>query len=297
VGGQRLIGPARREQRPASGSRHRLSSTSSPVPRSSSARRSGPPGRRRRHHCGGPPPPRSPVRRTGSPSVRRSRSRSASALVRALWLGCSRPVAAPPPSNRSARSASRARSAHGRSARPRRNALVGVDEAHERGVGRSSSAAKKAEAARRISLARRSSLISRRSLRSSADFSEVSPGRRPASISAWCTQVRSVSASLCPASPRSGESPRTRTDTGHAAPPPGAPRAGAVRSGTASASVDPSQKGSLYKIRGVVQGDRTYPPGTAERRTKLSRTTAPWRREGGRVAHSDRLSQGNRGSP
>jgi len=63
--------------------------------------------------------------------------------------------------------------------------LMLVNESHElRCAGLSSSAAKKAEAARRISLARRSSRTSARSRRNSADSSLLTPGRRPASISA-----------------------------------------------------------------------------------------------------------------
>jgi hypothetical protein len=51
------------------------------------------------------------------------------------------------------------------------------DEPHERGEGRSSSAAKKADAAFKISLARRSSAFSRRNRLSSADSSVVVPAR------------------------------------------------------------------------------------------------------------------------
>jgi hypothetical protein len=51
------------------------------------------------------------------------------------------------------------------------------DEPHERGEGRSSSAAKKAEAAFKISLARRSSAFSRRNRFNSADSSAVVPAR------------------------------------------------------------------------------------------------------------------------
>src|SRR5262249_39731264 len=72
--------------------------------------------------------------------------------------------------------------------------LVLVDEPHERCCGRSSPAAKKTDAALRISLARRSSAFSRFSRLISACSSLVSPGRVPASTSAWRTHLRSVSA-------------------------------------------------------------------------------------------------------
>ncbi|GAB3186867.1 hypothetical protein GCM10027259_52130 [Micromonospora palomenae] len=52
-----------------------------------------------------------------------------------------------------------------------------VNETHERVVGRSSSAAKKADAAFKISFARRNSAFSRRSRFNSADSSDVTPGR------------------------------------------------------------------------------------------------------------------------
>jgi hypothetical protein len=64
--------------------------------------------------------------------------------------------------------------------------LVCVDEGHQRGCGRSSSAPKKAAAALRISLARRSRLTS-------ADSCNVIPGRCPPSQPCR-THVRSVSA-------------------------------------------------------------------------------------------------------
>src|SRR5262249_22114350 len=76
--------------------------------------------------------------------------------------------------------------------------LVLADKAHERCCGRSSSAAKKADAALRISLARRSSRTSARSLRTSADSSLLTPGRWPASTSAWRYHLRSVSADPMP---------------------------------------------------------------------------------------------------
>ena len=67
--------------------------------------------------------------------------------------------------------------------------LVPVDELDDQRCGRSSSAAKKAEAAFRISFARRNSLFSAFSFRSSADSSPVTPGRCPASTSAFRTQL------------------------------------------------------------------------------------------------------------
>jgi len=58
---------------------------------------------------------------------------------------------------------------------------------------RSSSAAAKTLQTRRISFARRSSRTSRSSSLIRDVSSEVVPGRRPPSISAWRTQVRSAS--------------------------------------------------------------------------------------------------------
>jgi len=66
--------------------------------------------------------------------------------------------------------------------------LMLVNQPHElRCAGPSSSAAKKADAALRISLPRRSSRTSARSRHNSADSSLLTPGRLPASISAWRT--------------------------------------------------------------------------------------------------------------
>src|SRR5256714_10199600 len=80
-----------------------------------------------------------------------------------------------------------------------------VDEPHERGCDRSSSAAKKTDAALRISLARLSSATSRRSFLISAASWDVTPGRAPALTSAWRTHLRSVSAvpipSFCATAP------------------------------------------------------------------------------------------------
>ena len=61
-------------------------------------------------------------------------------------------------------------------------------------------AAKKVDAALRIPLARLSSAFSRRSRFSSADSSDVSPGRWPASTSVWRTHLRTVSAVPIPSS-------------------------------------------------------------------------------------------------
>src|SRR4051794_16079501 len=73
-------------------------------------------------------------------------------------------------------------------------ALVLVDELDDRFSRRSSSAwAKNADAVLRISFTRRSSRFSRSSSISRCASSVVVPGRTPPSISAWVTQLRSVS--------------------------------------------------------------------------------------------------------
>jgi hypothetical protein len=60
-------------------------------------------------------------------------------------------------------------------------ALMLGDEPTDQWCGRSSSAAKKAEAVFKIELALRNSAFSRRSFFNSADSSDVTPGRAPAS--------------------------------------------------------------------------------------------------------------------
>src|SRR6266545_2752911 len=71
--------------------------------------------------------------------------------------------------------------------------LVGVDVGDHLLGRRSSSAAKKAEALLRISLARRSSRFSRSRAFRRSRSSVVRPGRRPSSVSARRTHLRSVS--------------------------------------------------------------------------------------------------------
>src|SRR3954449_12809720 len=71
--------------------------------------------------------------------------------------------------------------------------FVFVDVADGQREGRSSSAAKKADALFRMAFARRSSRTSRSSSASRLASSVVVPGRVPSSISAWVTQLRSVS--------------------------------------------------------------------------------------------------------
>ena len=61
---------------------------------------------------------------------------------------------------------------------------MSTDEVHDQPCGRSNSAAKKADAAFKIAFARLSSAFSRFSRFSSADSSDVTPGRWPASTSA-----------------------------------------------------------------------------------------------------------------
>jgi hypothetical protein len=68
------------------------------------------------------------------------------------------------------------------------------DEPGDQRVGRSISAAKKADAVFKIALALRNSAFSRRRRFNSADSSVVIPARAPASIWAWRTYLRTVSA-------------------------------------------------------------------------------------------------------
>ncbi len=79
--------------------------------------------------------------------------------------------------------------------------LVLVDEPHERGCGRSSSAAKKAEAVFKIAFARRNSRFSFSSRTSRARSPDEMPGRAPASIWPCLTQPRNVSRSTPNCSP------------------------------------------------------------------------------------------------
>ena len=76
-----------------------------------------------------------------------------------------------------------------------------VDEPHERGDGRSSSAAKKADAVFKIAFARRSSRFSRSSSASRADRSVLPRAAAPASIWACLTQPRNVSRLMPSCSP------------------------------------------------------------------------------------------------
>jgi hypothetical protein len=68
-----------------------------------------------------------------------------------------------------------------------------VDEPHERGDGRSSSAAKKADAVFKIAFARANSRFSRSNSTSRRRSSLDTPGLAPASIWACFTQPRNVS--------------------------------------------------------------------------------------------------------
>ena len=77
---------------------------------------------------------------------------------------------------------------------------VAADELRDQWDGRSSSAAKKADAALRIALTRLSSAFSRRNLRTSADSSDDTPERLPASTSACRTHLRTVSGVPTPSS-------------------------------------------------------------------------------------------------
>jgi hypothetical protein len=80
-------------------------------------------------------------------------------------------------------------------------ALMLCDEPGDQCAGRSISAAKKADAAFKIALALRNSAFSRRTRFNSADSSVVVPGRAPASIWAWRTHLRTVSAVPIPSNP------------------------------------------------------------------------------------------------
>src|SRR3954469_18195521 len=86
--------------------------------------------------------------------------------------------------------------------------FVFVDVADGQREGRSSSAAKKADALFRMAFARRSSRTSRSSSASRDASSVVVPGRVPASISAWVTQLRSVSGLIPSCLPIRASAPR-----------------------------------------------------------------------------------------